>query len=373
MTFACSFTWAWLQFWNCSFTYSIMLFLNFTDSRSIETRKKGITHSKWPCELSSSSCIIIISPKAKWGSITTYWGCRSWISRQFQVRENCCKYSTRLIILWQVSANLYFASLVLVYLWPSASWRKQSMVLMKLCPPVNTCWSYGKKFMRPSWKGLYYIIFFVQYCILFLLSVTASTTHLKLLSSTTFVFFCSEQRGTGLLDRVATSHRSLVQLHLTELSDRDSGIRMLQTSSLLEIYAMFGFIIAVTKNQKYRKSWPNLSITEHVLSGKLDSRPPELWPDVLFVPVGSSLVADREAKVMFLHVFVSHSVHWGGRCIPSYNWAECVWTVGCWMWGWGGWLDRGVYTALPHLRGPLPRSVRILLECIPVYGIAHAK
>ena len=35
--------------------------------------------------------------------------------------------------------------------------------------------------------------------------------------------FSSEHRGTGLIDRVTADTRSLVQLHLTELSDRDSG------------------------------------------------------------------------------------------------------------------------------------------------------
>jgi hypothetical protein len=35
----------------------------------------------------------------------------------------------------------------------------------------------------------------------------------------------SEERGTGLLERITSDHRSLLQLQLYELSDRDSGER----------------------------------------------------------------------------------------------------------------------------------------------------
>jgi len=34
---------------------------------------------------------------------------------------------------------------------------------------------------------------------------------------------CSDERGTGLLERITGDHRSLLQLQLYDLSDRDSG------------------------------------------------------------------------------------------------------------------------------------------------------
>jgi len=33
----------------------------------------------------------------------------------------------------------------------------------------------------------------------------------------------SDERGTGLLERITTDHRSLLQLQLYDASDRDSG------------------------------------------------------------------------------------------------------------------------------------------------------
>lgn len=39
--------------------------------------------------------------------------------------------------------------------------------------------------------------------------------------------FGSEERGTGLLERITTDHRSLLQLQLYEVSDRDSGTVMI--------------------------------------------------------------------------------------------------------------------------------------------------
>jgi len=37
-------------------------------------------------------------------------------------------------------------------------------------------------------------------------------------------FVCSDERGTGLLERITSDHRSLLQLQLYDVSDRDSGI-----------------------------------------------------------------------------------------------------------------------------------------------------
>ena len=39
-----------------------------------------------------------------------------------------------------------------------------------------------------------------------------------------FLLLQSEERGTGLLERITSDHRSLLQLQLYELSDRDSGM-----------------------------------------------------------------------------------------------------------------------------------------------------
>ena len=49
-----------------------------------------------------------------------------------------------------------------------------------------------------------------------------SSKYLCLFSGNIF----SEQKGTGLIDKVTADHRSLVQLQLTDLSDRDSGITL---------------------------------------------------------------------------------------------------------------------------------------------------
>jgi len=35
---------------------------------------------------------------------------------------------------------------------------------------------------------------------------------------------CSDERGTGLLERITSDHRSLLQLQLYDVSDRDSGM-----------------------------------------------------------------------------------------------------------------------------------------------------
>jgi len=36
----------------------------------------------------------------------------------------------------------------------------------------------------------------------------------------------SDERGTGLLERITSDHRSLLQLQLYDASDRDSGISL---------------------------------------------------------------------------------------------------------------------------------------------------
>lgn len=53
----------------------------------------------------------------------------------------------------------------------------------------------------------------------FLYQVKVSIVAIKCL----IFSFDSEERGTGLLERITTDHRSLLQLQLYEVSDRDSG------------------------------------------------------------------------------------------------------------------------------------------------------
>ena len=70
------------------------------------------------------------------------------------------------------------------------------------------------------------------------------------------------------------------------------------------------------------------------------------------------------AKVMFLHLSVSHSVHWGGVCIlhPGGGSASGVVFLGG---GGGGWQSPNQI-----LRDTAnERAIRILLECILVYAI----
>ena len=45
----------------------------------------------------------------------------------------------------------------------------------------------------------------------------------QVIAAANAVVVCSDERGTGLLERITGDHRSLLQLQLYDISDRDSG------------------------------------------------------------------------------------------------------------------------------------------------------
>ena len=91
----------------------------------------------------------------------------------------------------------------------------------------------------------------------------------------------------------------------------------------------------------------------------------------LHVPCVILVTATKFAKIMFLHLSVSHSVHWGRGGGGSASRRVCIWGVcihggsGSASCGGGGEVGQ---TSLPQIPRDTvnERAVRILLECILV-------
>ena len=72
---------------------------------------------------------------------------------------------------------------------------------------------------------------------------------------------CSDERGTGLLERITNDHRSLLQLQLYDASDRDSGnSRSVICGIEFNPFSRTLFLI-VAKMSPYQSVWRRTGLT----------------------------------------------------------------------------------------------------------------